>query len=163
MSLSVMLFWVGGPVCIGGGIEDTLFGGGSGIITDPSMLIYFSVCNQRNGSFIGDMWSWCHPGGYSLYGRGSCNPSCSWPFGMWKPPCPPFPLRVSFHENRSGCPHNSSTISYKYDQHFTRRECFVRVVRLRLLALMDLQRLHASLEFETAVLASWLQLCMDTC
>ena len=41
MSLGIMLFWVGGPrpACIGGGIEDTggvieetLFGGGSGII-----------------------------------------------------------------------------------------------------------------------------------
>ena len=31
-SLGIMLFWVGGPACIGGGIEDTLFEGESGII-----------------------------------------------------------------------------------------------------------------------------------
>ena len=42
MSLSVKLLWVSGPVCIRGGIEDTLFDGGSDIITDPSMLISFS-------------------------------------------------------------------------------------------------------------------------
>ena len=38
------LTWVGGPVCIGGGIEDILFGGGSGIIIDASMFISFSGC-----------------------------------------------------------------------------------------------------------------------
>ena len=39
------LVWEGSPVCIRGGIEDILFGGGSGIITAASMLISFSGCD----------------------------------------------------------------------------------------------------------------------
>ena len=70
MSLSVMLFWVRGPVCSGGGIEDTLFGGGSGIITDPSMLFSFLLFGGRRGtinylavgvaSSIICRWEWRH-------------------------------------------------------------------------------------------------------
>ena len=53
MSLSIMLFWEVALSVLEVGLS-TLFGGGSGIITDPSILISFSGCDE---SFIGGRWS----------------------------------------------------------------------------------------------------------